>query len=97
VTHFYDAATNGTLPAVSWFVPSGDVSEHPPNAVSFGQSYVTSLINAVMSGPNWDSTAIFVSWDDWGGFYDHAVPPEGRRQRLRAARARVGDQPVRQV
>jgi phospholipase C len=43
--------------------------------VSFGQSYVTSLINAVMKGPDWDSTAIFLAWDDWGGFYDGVVPP----------------------
>jgi phospholipase C len=56
-------------------VPSGDVSEHPPALVSAGQSYVTSLVNAVMNGPDWDSTAIFVAWDDWGGFYDHVNPP----------------------
>ena len=43
--------------------------------MSFGQSYVTSLINAVMRSPDWDSTAIFLAWDDWGGFYDHVVPP----------------------
>jgi phospholipase C len=43
--------------------------------VSFGQSYVTSLINAAMTGPEWNSTAIFLAWDDWGGFYDHVVPP----------------------
>jgi phospholipase C len=36
---------------------------------------VTRLINAAMSGPDWDSTAIFLTWDDWGGFYDHVVPP----------------------
>jgi len=44
--------------------------------VSAGEAYVTGLVNAVMQGPNWDSTAIFVTWDDWGGFYDHAVPPK---------------------
>jgi phospholipase C len=43
--------------------------------VSFGESYVTSLVNAVMSSPDWSSTAIFVTWDDWGGFYDHVAPP----------------------
>jgi phospholipase C len=63
------------LPAVSWVVPSGAVSEHPPARVSVGQSYVTSLVNAVMKGPDWSSTAIFLSWDDWGGFYDHVRPP----------------------
>jgi phospholipase C len=75
VTNFYSAAKQGDLPAVSWVVPSGTVSEHPPSPVSYGQSYVTSLVNAVMSSPDWDSTAIFLAWDDWGGFYDHVVPP----------------------
>ena len=75
VSNFYSAAKGGTLPAVSWVVPSGDVSEHPPSSVGAGQSYVTSLINAIMSGPDWSSTAIFLAWDDWGGFYDHVVPP----------------------
>jgi phospholipase C len=75
VNRFYAAAEAGTLPAVSWVVPSGAVSEHPPSPVSYGQSYVTSLINAVMRSPDWDSTAIFLAWDDWGGFYDHVVPP----------------------
>jgi phospholipase C len=75
VSNFYNEAKTGTLPAVSWVVPSAAVSEHPPAPVSFGQSYVTSLINAVMRSPDWDSTAIFLSWDDWGGFYDHVYPP----------------------
>ncbi len=75
VDKFYEAAKSGTLPAVSWVVPSGEVSEHPPAPVSFGQSYVTSLVNAVMHGPDWNSTAIFLTWDDWGGFYDQVVPP----------------------
>ncbi len=76
VDRFYAAAKSGTLPAVSWVVPSGEVSEHPPAPVSFGQTYVTSVINAVMHGPDWKSTAIFLAWDDWGGFYDHVVPPQ---------------------
>ncbi|MDQ1479999.1 MAG: hypothetical protein QOI44_860 [Actinomycetota bacterium] len=75
VSNFYSAAKAGTLPAVSWVVPSGDNSEHPPSTTTDGQSYVTSLVNAVMRGPNWSSTAIFVTWDDWGGFYDHLAPP----------------------
>jgi phospholipase C len=75
VDNFYRDAKAGTLPAVSWVVPSGELSEHPPSPISFGQSYVTSLVNAVMSGPEWKSSAIFLTWDDWGGFYDHVVPP----------------------
>ncbi|GAA5534421.1 phospholipase C [Deinococcus aluminii] len=73
--HFYAAARQGSLPAVSWIAPSNAVSEHPTALVSTGQAYVTSLVNAVMAGPDWDSTAIFLAWDDWGGFYDHVVPP----------------------
>jgi len=75
VSNFYAQAAAGALPAVSWVVPSGAVSEHPPALVSAGQAYVTSLVNAIMAGPDWESTAIFVSWDDWGGFYDHVAPP----------------------
>jgi phospholipase C len=75
VDKFYAAAKSGNLPSVSWVVPSEEVSEHPPAPVSAGQSYVTGLLNAVMQSPEWDSTAIFVSWDDWGGFYDHMAPP----------------------
>ncbi len=75
VTNFYADARNGTLPAVSWITPSGANSEHPPALVSDGQAWTTSLINAVMQGPDWNSTVILLSWDDWGGFYDHVVPP----------------------
>jgi phospholipase C len=75
LSSFFTAAKNGTLPAVSWVVPNGRVSEHPPGLVSAGQTYVTGLINAIMSSPDWSSTAIFLTWDDWGGFYDHVQPP----------------------
>jgi len=75
LSNFFTAARKGTLPAVSWINPNGQVSEHPPALVSAGQTYVTSLINAIMQSPDWNSTAIFLSWDDWGGFYDHVVPP----------------------
>jgi phospholipase C len=73
---FYAAAQAGTLPAVSWIDPNQAVSEHPPASVRAGQAYVTSVINDVMRSPDWPSTAIFLSWDDWGGFYDHVVPPQ---------------------
>jgi phospholipase C len=75
ISKFVSAAKAGTLPAVSWVVPNSRDSEHPPGLVSVGQSYVTNLVNTVMSGPDWSSTAIFLAWDDWGGFYDHVVPP----------------------
>jgi phospholipase C len=75
LSNFYAAAARGTLPSVSWIDPNGTVSEHPPALVSNGQRYVTRLINAIMKSPDWKSTAIFLSWDDWGGFYDHVSPP----------------------
>jgi phospholipase C len=72
----FDAADKGTLPSVSWVIPSDEVSEHPPSSVRRGEAYVTAVVNALMRGPDWDSTAIFLAWDDWGGFYDHVVPPQ---------------------
>jgi phospholipase C len=75
ISSFYAQARRGRLPAVSWVVPNQADSEHAPGKVSAGQAYVTGLINTIMSGPDWNSTAIFVSWDDWGGFYDHVNPP----------------------
>ncbi|MHB8512271.1 MAG: alkaline phosphatase family protein [Actinomycetota bacterium] len=75
VQSFLSAAQAGTLPAVSWITPSQTNSEHPPASVHEGQAWVTSLINAVMKSPDWNSSAIFLSWDDWGGFYDHVNPP----------------------
>jgi phospholipase C len=76
LANFRAQAKAGTLPALSWLVPNPADSEHPPALVSRGQAYVTRLINAVMSGPDWGSSAIFLTWDDWGGFYDHVVPPK---------------------
>jgi phospholipase C len=67
---------NGTLPQVSWLIPSDTFSEHPPAGVTAGMEYVTSLVNAVMQSPYWQNTAIFITWDDWGGFYDHVAPPD---------------------
>jgi len=74
-TNFVSEAKAGTLPAVSWVTPSQVNSEHPPANIHEGQAWVTNLINSVMEGPDWDSTAIFLSWDDWGGFYDNVAPP----------------------
>jgi phospholipase C len=72
---YFAAAKAGTLPAVSWVTPSNANSEHPPASVHQGQAYVTAVVNAAMKSPDWRSTAIFLSWDDWGGFYDNVVPP----------------------
>jgi phospholipase C len=76
MTDFVNDALNGELPAVSWVVP-GQYSEHPPASTCDGENWSVEQINAIMQGPidQWDSTAIFLVWDDWGGFYDHVAPP----------------------
>ena len=73
--NYFTAAKEGRLPEVAWITPNDRDSEHPPAKVSTGQAYVTAIVNAAMESPDWNSTAIFISWDDWGGFYDHVVPP----------------------
>ncbi len=78
LTSFYGAVQNQSscgLPNVSWIDPNSNVSEHPTSLVSSGQAYVTTLVNAIGRSSCWSSTAIFLSWDDWGGFYDHVPPP----------------------
>ena len=75
---FLASLKDGSLPTVSWITPGGGgISEHPGTGepLSMGQTYVTKLINAVMQSDEWSTTAIFLTWDDWGGFYDHEVPP----------------------
>jgi phospholipase C len=67
-------ASLGNLPQVMWVVPSGPNSDHSGQGSSTGPSWVASVVNAIGESPDWDSTAIFITWDDWGGWYDH-VPP----------------------
>ena len=74
--NYFKAAADGTLPAVSWVMPTTNRGEHPPDDIGNGQAWVTRVVNAAMRGPDWLHTAIFVTWDDWGGFYDHVVPPK---------------------
>ncbi len=76
LSSYYARAKAGTLPQVSWIVPQPSDSEHPKALISAGQAYVTRVINAAMASPDWNSTAIFLTWDDWGGFYDNVVPPQ---------------------
>jgi phospholipase C len=72
---FFKALASDTLPSVSWIVPGDKNSDHPPARITDGQAYVTGLINSIMRSRAWDSTAIFLCWDDWSGFYDHVEPP----------------------
>jgi phospholipase C len=72
---FLSDVANGTLAAVTWITPTGQNSDHPNSGGKTGPSWVASLVNAVGESKFWDSSAIFVIWDDWGGSYDHVPPP----------------------
>jgi phospholipase C len=65
---------NRQLPAVSWVIPNGQASDHPAANDGSGPSWVASIVNAIGSSPYWSNTAIFIAWDDWGGWYDHVAP-----------------------
>lgn len=67
---------NGTLPAFSWITPPGGESEHPPESTCAGENWTVNLVNALEQSQYWSSTALVVSWDDYGGFYDHVAPPQ---------------------
>ena len=75
---FFSNAANGTLPNVAW-LNSGFVSDarsgHPPSSLCEAENYAVKVLNAIMNGPQWNSTVVFLVWDDWGGFYDHVAPP----------------------
>jgi phospholipase C len=64
----------GTLPAVAFMAPSG-ASEHPPGDVAIGQVYGASQITALMQSTSWPTSLFVLTWDDWGGWYDHVIPP----------------------
>jgi phospholipase C len=65
----------GQLPAVSWVIPSGQNSDHAGVNRGTGPSWVAAVVNAIGNSPYWSDTAIFITWDDWGGWYDHVAPP----------------------
>jgi phospholipase C len=71
---YYVDLAHGTLPAVSYIAPSGP-SEHPPSSVKSGEAFTRTLINSLIRSSSWKSSAFFLSWDDWGGWYDHVRPP----------------------
>ncbi|MDE3179576.1 MAG: hypothetical protein KGM47_07935 [Acidobacteriota bacterium] len=73
---FAKDAAAGNLPAVSWVYAPGGLSEHPLDNVTQGMSWTVAQVNAVVEGGLWPETAIFITWDDWGGYYDHVSPPQ---------------------
>ena len=72
---YYTDLENGQLPAVSYLVPSG-LSEHPPGDITAGQSFAVTTATSLMRSSAWDSSVWTVTWDDWGGWYDHVPPPQ---------------------
>jgi phospholipase C len=74
-SRFIQDVQANNLPAVSWVFPPPGSSEHPQESVSLGESWTVQQVNAVMQSNLWNKTAIFITWDDWGGWYDHAVEP----------------------
>jgi len=74
-TSFHRRRAGGNLPSVSWLTTGRHMTEHPPQSVCSGENWTVNALNAVMQGPDWNSTVIFVMWDDFGGFFDHVPPP----------------------
>jgi len=75
--NFVGDVQKGNLQQVSWLEATGEATDHPPYSLCFGQNYTVNAINAIMSSKYWttEPTAIFVTWDDSGGWYDHVPPP----------------------
>jgi phospholipase C len=65
---------DGQLPSVTWITPRFELSDHPPWSTCYSQNWVTRIVNGIMQSPMWKETAIFITWDEWGGFYDHIEP-----------------------
>jgi phospholipase C len=68
--------SSGQLPAVSWVIPTGQASDHPGNNNGTGPSWVAAIVNAIGGSSYWSNTAVIITWDDWGGWYDHVPPPK---------------------
>ncbi len=75
-SQYFEDVSTGRLPAVCWIVPNAADSEHPPADSARGMWYVTGIVNAIMRSPYWKDAAIIITWDDYGGFYDHVPPPK---------------------
>ena len=71
---FFLDVSNRQLAVVSWIIPTGQASDHAGQNDGSGPSWVASIVNAIGDSPYWRNTAIFVAWDDWGGWYDHVAP-----------------------
>jgi len=73
---FVTDAEKGKLPAMTWLFAPAVANEHPPESPCEGENWTVQVLNAVMRGPAWNSTVVFITWDDFGGLYDHVPPPQ---------------------
>jgi len=73
-TTVLDDIADGQLAQVSWVIPDGRDSDHAASNKGSGPSWVASIVNAIGNSPYWANTAIIITWDDWGGWYDHVAP-----------------------
>src|SRR5581483_10930976 len=75
-TDFTAAASNGTLPAVSFVKPIGEENEHPGYAsTDNGENHLVELLKSILDGPDGKNTLVVVTYDEFGGQYDHVAPP----------------------
>lgn len=82
-SNFMSDVQHNLLPTVSWVVQSAAVSDHPPSSVCLGENWTVKQINAIMQNANyWANTAIVLTWDEFGGFYDHVAPPAGPNNQM---------------
>jgi phospholipase C len=70
-------AQEGRLPSLAIVTPSPANSQHNGDSLTQGDNWIGQVVSAIMNGPQWRSTAIFLTWDDCGCFYDHVPPPNG--------------------
>lgn len=76
VDNFVADVEDGRLAPVTWVTPRYEVSEHPEWSFCHGENWTTEIVNSIMRSEFWKDTAIFITWDDYGGFYDHVPPPQ---------------------
>ena len=93
--HVLDDIAANELPPVTWITPRFELSEHPEFSFCHGENWTTQVVDAIMRSPMWEDTAIFITWDDYGGFYDHVAAARRGSDGVRVPRAAARAEPVR--
>jgi phospholipase C len=75
-TQFFNDLARGQLSNLTWIAPDWTDSDHANSLSASGPQWVANIVNAIGRSPYWPSTAILITWDDWGGWYDHVAPPQ---------------------